>query len=263
MRNRSPAHSPASSPPAPPWISTMTSLSSLGSRSTIATRISSSSSPRRSRERVSSSRSSGSSPSSASSSSAPAASSVARRHSSASFAAGSSRLYSRPTSAKRLRSPMTSGSVIARESSAKRDSIWLTRDSITAPARVPPGRRDRGSEAARVRQPAQEALRLGPPRRTEQLGGRATLEDRAVVEEAHLVGDVAREAHLVGGDEHRHALGLELAYELEHLADKLRVERARDLVEQQRARAGRERADDRDALLLAARQPVGALVLAP
>src|ERR687890_375237 len=51
MRNRSPAHRPPSSPPAPPWISTMTSLSSLGSRSTMATRISSSSSPRRSRER--------------------------------------------------------------------------------------------------------------------------------------------------------------------------------------------------------------------
>src|SRR3954447_21527354 len=34
---------PASSPPAPPWISTITSLSSLGSRSTIARRISSSS----------------------------------------------------------------------------------------------------------------------------------------------------------------------------------------------------------------------------
>ena len=45
------------------------------------------------------SRSSGSSPSSASSSCAPAASSVARRHSSASLAAGSSWRYSRPTSA--------------------------------------------------------------------------------------------------------------------------------------------------------------------
>src|SRR5919112_2151763 len=247
MRNRSPAHSPASSPPAPPWISTMTSLSSLGSRSTIAIRISSSSSARRSRECWRGSRSSGSSPSSASSSWAPATSSVVRRHSSASLAAGSSRRYSRPVSANRLRSPMTSGSVIARESSAKRDSIWLTRDSITAAPRVPPGRRDRSSEAAGVGEPPQEPLRLLATRRPEQLGGRAALEDRPVVQEAHLVGDVAREAHLVRGDEHRHALGLELAHQVEHLADELGVERARDLVEQQRARAGRERADDRDA----------------
>ena len=49
----------------------------------------------------------------------------------------------------------------------------------------------------------------------------------------------------------------------QHLADQLGVERARDLVEQQRARPGGERAHDRHALLLAAREPVGALVLAP
>ena len=43
MRYRSPAQIAASSPPAPPLISTITFLSSLGSRSTIASRISSSS----------------------------------------------------------------------------------------------------------------------------------------------------------------------------------------------------------------------------
>src|SRR3954447_12191396 len=115
----------------------MTSLSSLGSRSTIASRISSSSSARRSRAVVSISRSSGSSPSSASSSCAPAASSVAWRHSSASFAAGSRRRYSRPTSAYRWRSPITSGSDMACDSSVKRASICPTSPSITA-ARVSP-----------------------------------------------------------------------------------------------------------------------------
>ena len=50
--------------------------------------------------------------------------------------------------------------------------------------------------------------------------------------------------------------------DLEHLADELGVERARDLVEQQRARPRGERAGDRHALLLAAREPVGVLVLA-
>ncbi len=46
----------------------------------------------------------------------------------------------------------------------------------------------------------------------------------------------------------------------EHLGDELRVERARDLVEEHDARLHRERAHDRDALLLAAREPVGIVV---
>ena len=43
-------------------------------------------------------------------------------------------------------------------------------------------------------------------------------------------------------------------------ADELRVERARDLVQQHQLGPHRERADDRHALLLAAREPVGILV---
>ena len=43
--------------------------------------------------------------------------------------------------------------------------------------------------------------------------GRAALDDQPVVQEADLVGDLAREAHLVRGDQHRHALGLELAHD--------------------------------------------------
>ena len=82
----------------------------------------------------------------------------------------------------------------------------------------------------------------------------------ALVEEADAVGDVAREAHLVRGDHHRHPAGGELADHLEHLGDELRVERARHLVEQHQLGLHRERAHDRDALLLAAREPVGVLV---
>ena len=52
----------------------------------------------------------------------------------------------------------------------------------------------------------------------------------------------------------------ELADDLEHLGDELGVERARDLVEQHEARLHRERAHDRDALLLAAGEPVGILL---
>ena len=72
--------------------------------------------------------------------------------------------------------------------------------------------------------------------------------------------DVPREAHLVGRDEHRHALGGELADHLEHLGHELGVERARDLVEEQEPRLHRERPDDRDSLLLTAGEPVRVLV---
>jgi hypothetical protein len=67
----------------------------------------------------------------------------------------------------------------------------------------------------------------------------------------------------VRGDQHRHALLLELADRGQHLADQLGVERAGDLVEQQRPRPRRERAGDRDPLLLAAGEAVRMLVLAP
>src|SRR2546421_3489784 len=130
MRYRSPANRPASSPPVPARTSTITSLSSFGSGSTMASRISSSSSPRRSSEVRSSSRNSGSSPSSFRISRAPAASSAAFRYSAASTCAGSSAWYARPTSAYRARSPITSGSVICFERSSKRSSICSTSRSI-------------------------------------------------------------------------------------------------------------------------------------
>ena len=59
------------------------------------------------------------------------------------------------------------------------------------------------------------------------------------MEEADRVGDLAGEAHLVGGDQHRHPLRLEVADSCQDLADQLRVEGAGDLVEQQGARAAR------------------------
>ena len=62
----------------------------------------------------------------------------------------------------------------------------------------------------------------------------------------------AREAHLVRDDDHRHAVAGELLHHLEHLADHLRVERARRLVEEHQRRLHGQRARDRDALLLAA-----------
>ena len=106
----------------------------------------------------------------------------------------------------------------------------------------------------------QELLRPLLARRAEELLRRALLEDPAGVEEAHAVGDVAGEAHLVRRDQHRHASRRELADHVENLRDELRVERARDLVQEEKLRLHREGARDRDALLLAAREPVGVLV---
>ena len=68
------------------------------------------------------------------------------------------------------------------------------------------------------------------------------------------------EVHLVGHDDHRHALARELAHHVEHLLDQLRVERAGDLVEQHHVRVHRQRPRDRHPLLLAPRQPIGILV---
>ena len=99
-------------------------------------------------------------------------------------------------------------------------------------------------------QPRQEPLSLWPLRRAEDGRGSAALDDQPVVEEAHLVGDLAGEAHLVGGDQHRHAVGFELADDLEHLADQLGVERAGDLIQQQRVAIARAFATRPRALLL-------------
>ena len=82
----------------------------------------------------------------------------------------------------------------------------------------------------------------------------------ARVQEADPVRDVAREAHLVRRDHHRHPAGGELADHVEHLGHELGVEGARHLVEQQQLGLHRERAHDRDALLLPAGEPVGVLV---
>ena len=80
------------------------------------------------------------------------------------------------------------------------------------------------------------------------------------MQEAHLVGDIAREPHLMGGDHHGHASGGEFADHVEDLGDQHGVERARDLVEQHDVGLHRQRAHDRDALLLSAREPVRVLL---
>ena len=76
-----------------------------------------------------------------------------------------------------------------------------------------------------------------------------------------LERDLTGEAHLVGGQQHRHALRRRARARCSSTSDdELGVERARDLVEQQHPRLHRQRPDDGDALLLAAREPVRVLV---
>jgi hypothetical protein len=68
----------------------------------------------------------------------------------------------------------------------------------------------------------QELAGAGLFRRVEQPGGRTRLQDPALIQEAHPVRHLAGEAHLVGGDQHRHALFLQIAHQGEHLADEFR-----------------------------------------
>ena len=70
------------------------------------------------------------------------------------------------------------------------------------------------------------------------------------------VGDLLGEAHLVGGDDHRHAAGPQVAHDVEDLTDELGVERRGDLVEKHHVGVHRQGPGDGDALLLPARQLV-------
>ena len=54
-----------------------------------------------------------------------------------------------------------------------------------------------------------------------ELVGRALLGDDALVHKDDLVGDVAREGHLVGDDDHGHAVGREVAHDVEDLSLEL------------------------------------------
>src|SRR4051794_31113792 len=65
------------------------------------------------------------------------------------------------------------------------------------------------SGATGLEQAAEEAASLLALGGDEDLGRRALLEDAALVEEGDLLGDLAGEAHLVGGDDHGHPLSLE------------------------------------------------------
>src|SRR5690242_10266386 len=69
-------------------------------------------------------------------------------------------------------------------------------------------------------------------RPVEYLRRRADLDDAALVHEGDLVGHLAREPHLMGDDDHRHAAPAEVGHKVEHAFDQFGVERAGHLVEE-------------------------------
>src|SRR5918992_103435 len=98
-------------------------------------------------------------------------------------------------------------------------------------------------------------------RGAEELARRSLLHDLTRVNEDDAVADLACEPHLVRHHDHRHTLACEVAHDVEHFADHLRVERRGRLVEQHQLRAHGQRTSDGHSLLLPAREVGGILVL--
>jgi len=77
----------------------------------------------------------------------------------------------------------------------------------------------------------------------------------AVVHHQDPVGRLAREPHFVGDDDHRRLeVESQSLHDIENLAYELRIQGRGRLVEEHQLRLHRERAGDRDALLLATRE---------
>src|SRR5487761_1828982 len=87
---------------------------------------------------------------------------------------------------------------------------------------------------------------------SEDLGRRPLLDDLAAVHDHHSVGDVSGDRHIVGDDDHRHALVGQPPHDLHDLVGHLRVERRGGLVEEDRGRVHGQGAGDGYALLLPA-----------
>jgi hypothetical protein len=102
-----------------------------------------------------------------------------------------------------------------------------------------------------------EGARARALRVAEDLLRRAFLVNQALVHVEHAIGDIAGEVHLVGDDDHRHALACKAPDHRQHLAHHRGIERRGGLVEEDHLRLHREAAGNRHALLLAARQLVG------
>lgn len=90
------------------------------------------------------------------------------------------------------------------------------------------------------------------PRRVEDLLWRSFLDHLSALENGYPVRDAASKSHLVGHNDHRHTLLGQSLHDAEHLAHRFGVERRSRLVEQHDIGTHRQRAGDRDTLLLSA-----------
>jgi hypothetical protein len=97
-----------------------------------------------------------------------------------------------------------------------------------------------------------EISRPGLARGLEDGGRIAAFDHPALGHEGDLARGAADEAHLVRHDDDRHTVGRQSPDRVQDFADEFRIERGRDLVEQQDVGLERERAGDGDPLLLAA-----------
>jgi hypothetical protein len=80
------------------------------------------------------------------------------------------------------------------------------------------------------------------------------LDDQPAIGEIDVVGHLAGKAHLMGDEDAGHAFGGEVLDRHQNLLLRLGIERGGDLVEQHHLGVHRQRAGNRDALLLASRQ---------
>ena len=112
-----------------------------------------------------------------------------------------------------------------------------------------------------VKRPVLKHARNCPSRglfgRVEKLRRNAFLLDPALAQEEGAGGDVPRERHLVGDNDHRTSFRRQALHHGQHFAHEFRVERGRRLVEEDYARMNRERPRNCGALLLAARKLAG------
>jgi hypothetical protein len=122
-------------------------------------------------------------------------------------------------------------------------------------------RRSRAPAHVDVGDRIEEHARVGMARPREQRRLRGEFDDPAQVHHADLVADVAHDGEVVRDEEIGQAVArLQVLHDVEDLRLHRDVERRRRLVADQELRLGGERARDRDALALAARELVRELV---
>ena len=107
----------------------------------------------------------------------------------------------------------------------------------------------------------QKALQAGVLRVVKDLRRCALLLNPAIGQKDDPVRHRPRKVHLMGGQQHGHVPGRQLADDLQHPAHQLRVERGGRLIQQHQLRPGGNRTADAHPLLLPAGQVGGISVL--